>query len=214
MALKVKICGLKTINQVNESIKGNAKMIGLMFYNKSPRHIDIKTAKKLSMFAEKKISRVGIFANMKISEIKKIVENVRLDYLQFHGNETINFLEDIKKKTKIKIIKAVKIINNNDIKRINAFRNICNYILIDSKIVIKNNLNFKKKTKELNWKLLKNIRNKSTLILSGALDIENLEKAIKMSNIRFVDVSSSIETSPGKKNIKKINKFLKLASKL
>ena len=214
MALKVKICGLKTINQVNESIKGNAKMIGLMFYNKSPRHIDIKTAKKLSMFAEKKISRVGIFANMKISEIKKIVENVRLDYLQFHGNETINFLEDIKKKTKIKIIKAVKIINNNDIKRINAFRNICNYILIDSKIVIKNKLNFKKKTKELNWKLLKNIRNKSTLILSGALDIENLEKAIKMSNIRFVDVSSSIETSPGKKNIKKINKFLKLASKL
>ena len=214
MALKVKICGLKTINQVNESIKGNAKMIGLMFYNKSPRHIDIKTAKKLSMFAEKKISRGCIFANMKISEIKKIVENVRLDYLQFHGNETINFLEDIKKKTKIKIIKAVKIINNNDIKRINAFRNICNYILIDSKIVIKNKLNFKKKTKELNWKLLKNIRNKSTLILSGALDIENLEKAIKMSNIRFVDVSSSIETSPGKKNIKKINKFLKLASKL
>ena len=214
MALKVKICGLKTIPQVNASIKGKAKMIGLMFYNKSPRHINIKTAKKLSLYAEKKILRVGVFANMKISEIKKIVENVRLDYLQFHGNETINFLEDIKKKTKIKIIKAVKIINNNDIKRINAFRNICNYILIDSKIVIKNNLNFKKKTKELNWKLLKNIRNKSTLILSGALDIENLEKAIKMSNIRFVDVSSSIETSPGKKNIKKINKFLKLASKL
>ena len=214
MALKVKICGLKTINQVNESIKGNAKMIGLMFYNKSPRHIDIKTAKKLSMFAEKKILRVGVFANMKISEIKKIVENVRLDYLQFHGNETINFLKDIKKEIKIKIIKAVKIINNNDIKRINAFRNICDYILIDSKIVIKNKLNFKKKTKELNWELLKNIRNKSTLILSGALDIENLEKAIKMSNIRFVDVSSSIETLPGKKNIKKINKFLKLASKL
>ena len=148
MALKVKICGLKTINQVNESIKGNAKMIGLMFYNKSPRHIDIKTAKKLSMFAEKKILRVGVFANMKISEIKKIVENVRLDYLQFHGNETINFLKDIKKEIKIKIIKAVKIINNNDIKRINAFRNICDYILIDSKIVIKNKLNFKKKNKE------------------------------------------------------------------
>ena len=105
MSLKVKICGLKTVNQVKACIKGNANMIGLMFYNKSPRHIDIKTAKKLSMFAEKKISRVGIFANMKISEIKKIVENVRLDYLQFHGNETINFLEDIKKKQKLKLLR-------------------------------------------------------------------------------------------------------------
>ena len=67
---------------------------------------------------------------------------------------------------------------------------------------------------ELNWKLLKNIKNKNSLILSGALNIHNLEKAIKTSNIKFVDVSSSIEQSPGKKNIKKISKFLKLAAKL
>ena len=57
-------------------------------------------------------------------------------------------------------------------------------------------------------------KDKKTLILSGAININNLEQAIKDSNIRFVDVSSSLETIPGKKNIKKINKFLKLATKL
>jgi len=214
VALKVKICGLKTIPQVNASIKGKAKMIGLMFYNKSPRHINIKTAKKLSLYAEKKILRVGVFANMKISEIKKIIENVKLDYLQFHGSEKLNFLKKIKEMTKIKIIKSIKVLNNNDIKKINIFKGICDYILIDSKIVTKNKLNFEKKTKELNWKLLKNIKNKSSLILSGALSVKNLEEATKFSNIKFIDVSSSIENSAGEKNIKKINKFLKLAAKL
>ena len=62
--------------------------------------------------------------------------------------------------------------------------------------------------------LFKKIKDKQTLILSGALNINNLEQAIKDSNIRFVDVSSSLEIIPGKKNIKKINKFLKLATKL
>ena len=117
MSLKVKICGLKTVNQVKTCIKGNANMIGLMFYNKSPRHINIESAKKLSNYADRKILRVGIFANMEIEEIKKILENVRLDYLQFHGKETINFLKKIKKITKVKIIKAIKILNKNDIKK-------------------------------------------------------------------------------------------------
>ena len=49
MVLKVKICGVKSINHVKACIKGKAKMIGLMFYNKSPRHIDIKTAKKIKL---------------------------------------------------------------------------------------------------------------------------------------------------------------------
>ena len=214
MAIKVKICGIKTIGQINASIKGNAEMIGLMFYNKSPRYINIKNAKKLSMYAEKKIKRVGVCANMKITEIKKIIENVKLEYFQFHGNETPNFLKKVKKITKIKIIKALKILNKNDIKKINVFKNICDYVLIDTKIVKENKLNFKKKTKPMNWELLQNIKSKNFLILSGALNADNLKEATKTSNIKFVDVSSGIEDAPGKKNVKKISKFLKLAAKL
>jgi len=214
MSLKVKICGLKTVKQVKACIEGNANMIGLMFYNKSPRHINIESAKKLSNYANRKILRVGIFANMEIEEIKKILENVRLDYLQFHGKETTSFLKKVKKITKIKIIKAIEILNKDDVKKIDIFRQICDYILIDTKIVTKSKFNYKEKTKKLNWKLLGNIRNKNSLMLSGALNIKNLEESIKKTNIKFVDVSSSLENSPGKKNIKKIKKFLELATKL
>ena len=214
MVLKVKICGVKSINHVKACIKGKAKMIGFNFYNKSPRFINLKTAEKISNFAKKKIKRVGVIANINIKEIKKITETVDLDYLQFHGNETPGFIRNVKKISKTKIIKALKISNKNDIKKISNFKKVSDYILIDTKIVTKKNLNFKKKSTELDWNLFKKIKDKQTLILSGAININNLEQAIKDSNIRFVDVSSSLETIPGKKNIKKINKFLKLATKL
>tara|TARA_B100001123_G_scaffold150699_1_gene174236 strand:- start:119 stop:763 length:645 start_codon:yes stop_codon:yes gene_type:complete len=214
MPLKVKICGVKSINHVKACINGKAKMIGLMFYKKSPRFINLKTAEKISKFAKKKIQRVGILANVNIREIQKITENVELDYLQFHGNETIEFLKKVKKISKIKIIKAIKISSKYDIKKIPRFEKVSDYILIDTKIINKNNLNLKKKSKKINWNLLKEIKKKKSLILSGGLSTENLKGAIEASKIRFVDVSSDLETKIGEKNIKKINKFLKLAIKL
>ena len=212
MTLKVKVCGVKSINHVKACIKGKAKMIGLMFYNKSPRFINLETAKKISNFAKKKIKRVGVIANLNIEEIKKITENVELDYLQFHGNETTDFLKNIKKTLKIKIIKALKISNKDSLKKISNFKKVSDYILLDTKIV-KKHLNLKK-SKKLNWNLIKKIKNKDSLILSGALNINNLKKATKETNFDFVDVSSGLETMPGKKSIKKIDKFLQLATKL
>ena len=214
MALNVKICGIKSISHVEACVKGKAKMIGLMFYNKSPRYINLKTAEKISKFSKNKIKRVGVFANANIREIKRVTKNVELDYLQFHGNETASFIKNVKKILKIKIIKALKISSNSDIKKISLFKKISDYILIDTKIIKKNNLSFKKKSKELNWDLLKKIKDKRKLILSGALNTINLEEATNKSGINFVDVSSSLEIVSGKKNIKKINKFLELASKL
>jgi phosphoribosylanthranilate isomerase len=212
MTLKVKVCGVKSINHVKACIKGKAKMIGLMFYNKSPRFINLETAKKISNFAKKKIKRVGVIANLNIEEIKEITENVELDYLQFHGDETTDFLKNIKKILKIKIIKALKVSNKNSLKKISNFKKVSDYILLDTKIV-KKNLNLKK-SKELNWNLIKKIKNKDALILSGALNINNLKKATKETNFSFVDVSSGLETMSGEKSIKKIDKFLQLATKL
>ena len=214
MALNVKICGIKSISHVEACVKGKAKMIGLMFYNKSPRYINLKTAEKISNFSKNKIKRVGVFANANIREIKRVTKNVELDYLQFHGNETASFIKNVKKILKIKIIKALKISSNSDIKKISLFKKISDYILIDTKIIKKNNLSFKKRSKELNWDLLKKIKDKQKLILSGALNTINLEEATNKSGINFVDASSSLEIVSGKKNIKKINKFLELASKL
>ncbi|PPR33711.1 MAG: N-(5'-phosphoribosyl)anthranilate isomerase [Alphaproteobacteria bacterium MarineAlpha6_Bin5] len=214
MALKVKICGVKSISHVKACINGKANMIGLMFYNKSPRYLNLELAKKISNFAKKKIKKVGVFANADINKLKKITESVQLDYLQFHGNESVIFLKKVKKMFKIKIIRAIKISNKSDLNKISIFNKVSDYILLDTKIVKKKNLNYKKKSRKLNWDLINKIKNKKKLILSGGLSVDNLELATKKSNIKFVDASSGLETLTGKKNIKKINKFLELAGRL
>ena len=214
MGLNVKICGITSMNHVKACISGKANMIGLMFYRKSPRFIKLKKAKEISDFAKNKIKRVGVIANLDIEEIKEIIKNVDLDYLQFHGNESCDFLKKVKKELNLKIIKAIRIEKRNDIKKILSFNNVSDYILLDTKIVKNNNLNFKIKSKKLDWNMLKKIKNKRKLILSGGINSENLKDAINASNFKFVDVSSSLEKIPGKKSVKKISNFLKLATKL
>ena len=214
MTINVKVCGIKSINHARACVKGKAKMVGLMFYKKSPRFISLNLASKISSFVGNKIKKVGVVANIDILELEKIIKNVKLDYVQLHGNETPQFLQKIKKTLKIKIIKALKISNEKDIKKIQSFKKYADYLLLDTKIIKKNNLNLKKKSQRLNWDLLKKIKKKKFFILSGALNNENLEEATKKSNIKFVDVSSSLENAPGKKSIKKINSFLKIATKL
>ena len=134
--------------------------------------------------------------------------------MQFHGNESSDFLKKVKKELNLKIIKAIRIEKRNDIKKILSFNNVSDYILLDTKIVKNNNLNFKIKSKKLDWNMLKKIKNKRKLILSGGINSENLKDAINASNFKFVDVSSSLEKIPGKKSVKKISNFLKLATKL
>ena len=214
MGLNVKICGITSMNHVKACINGKANMIGLMFYRKSPRFIKLKKAKEISDFAKNKIKRVGVIANLDIEEIKEIIKNVDLAYLQFHGNESSDFLKKVKKELNLKIIKAIRIEKRNDIKKILSFNNVSDYILLDTKIVKNNNLNFKIKSKKLDWNMLKKIKNKRKLILSGGINSENLKDAINASNFKFVDVSSSLEKIPGKKSVKKISNFLKLATKL
>ena len=214
MGLNVKICGITSMNHVKACINGKANMIGLMFYRKSPRFIKLKKAKEISDFAKNKIKRVCVIANLDIEEIKEIIKNVDLDYLQFHGNESSDFLKKVKKELNLKIIKAIRIEKRNDIKKILSFNNVSDYILLDTKIVKNNNLNFKIKSKKLDWNMLKKIKNKRKLILSGGINSENLKDAINASNFKFVDVSSSLEKIPGKKSVKKISNFLKLATKL
>ena len=201
MGLNVKICGITSMNHVKACINGKANMIGLMFYRKSPRFIKLKKAKEISDFAKNKIKRVGVIANLDIEEIKEIIKNVDLDYLQFHGNESSDFLKKVKKELNLKIIKAIRIEKRNDIKKILSFNNVSDYILLDTKIVKNNNLNFKIKSKKLDWNMLKKIKNKRKLILSGGINSENLKDAINASNFKFVDVSSSLEKIPGKKGV-------------
>lgn len=200
--VKVKICGITNLEDALVSVDAGCDALGFVFYKKSPRYVSVEKAIQIIWHIPKRIKKVGVFVNEKEANIKRIASLLGLDILQFHGNESKEFC---KKFRDYKVIKAIRIKKKPNLKTLE------NYpvwgILFDT---------YKKKTfggtgKAFNWDLIKGIRLKDKKIfLSGGLNIRNVRKAIRYVRPDWIDVSSSLEKKPGKKDILKIKKFLKL----
>lgn len=199
--MKVKICGLNDKSDLLSISKLNIDFFGFIFYKKSPRYF-FENPINIS----KDLNSVGVFVNEPIKKVINIVESLSLKYVQLHGYEDVNYCKQIQKKCKvIKVFRIGKEININLIKK---YYNCCDFILFDT---------FTKKYggsgKKFDWEILINNKIEKNFILSGGIDFDDIEKIKYLqSKNRFfhgVDLNSKFEFEPGKKNIKKIKKFLK-----
>ena len=198
---KIKICGITNYKDAQNAIDLGADFLGFNFYSKSPRYVNKYLAKFLINEIDKKILKVGVFVNEDINKINEIVNSCNLDLIQLSGNESIQYLNTLKKSTNKKIINAIRIKNGLNIKKLNAFDS--DYIMLDS---------FKEgfyggTGESFDLNLIKNVNNKK-LFLAGGLNDINVNEAIKKLNPFAVDVCSSIESSPGKKDFNKMKTFI------
>ena len=137
--------------------------------------------------------------------ISHISESLRLDIIQLHGNEDLNYINEIKKLKK-PIIKAIPIKEYSDIKKAREYEKFCDMILFDTK----NESDVSGGTGiSFDWKLLKGYDSSREWILAGGLKEENITKALKITKASFIDVSSGVEKSRGKKCKNKIKNFIK-----
>ena len=207
--IKIKICGIKNIKILNYLIKNSIDFYGLIFYEKSPRFVDINIATNLVNISKNtKINPVGVFVDFPINKIQKYIDKLGLKYIQLHGNESDEYIKKLKENNKIDILKVIGIENSESIKEINNFKN-PNYFLFDYK---------PKTTKELpggnakqfNWNLVKKLKIKKNWFLSGGINEENIQNAINLKNLYGIDISSGVEEILGIKSIDKISRILKL----
>jgi len=198
--VKIKICGITNLEDALASLFSGADAIGFVFYKKSPRYISPLKARNIARILPKKIMRVGVFVDEDIKTVKKTARLCSLDMLQFHGNESSGYCRKFKG---YKIIKAFSVKEGLDLAKISEYKG-CG-CLFDS---------YSKKLpggtgKKFNWHLLKKLdKIKKPVFLSGGLTAANVAKAIKLLKPDWVDVSSALERAPGKKDIKKIKKFI------
>ncbi|WP_456472743.1 phosphoribosylanthranilate isomerase, partial [Methanocaldococcus sp.] len=153
---------------------------------------------------------VAVIMPENLEEALNIYRNLKPDYLQLHGNENLEIIKGLKKEG-AKIIKAIHIDNNinekETLKYINSIKDYVDLFLFDTKIGEE-----KVYGKVHNWEITKNIvknLNKPFLI-AGGINEENVVKALDYLNPYGVDVSSSLELYPGKKNLKKVDNFIKI----
>ncbi len=108
---RVKICGITSTEDAINAVKLGADAIGLVFYDKSPRFINLETAKKIALTLPPFVSKVGLFVDASNDEINTVLAQVPLDILQFHGNETPEQCNEYS----MPYIKAVRMQNGIDI---------------------------------------------------------------------------------------------------
>ena len=114
--IRVKICGITNKQNMDAIIKYGAYYAGLMFFEKSPRFVETELARQLSLHAGNKIKKVAVAVNPDTRFLDKIVENVPLDFIQLHGEETPERVKEIKLKYQIPVIKAIGISEAKDLK--------------------------------------------------------------------------------------------------
>ncbi|MDD5027852.1 MAG: phosphoribosylanthranilate isomerase [Candidatus Omnitrophica bacterium] len=198
--IKVKICGITNLEDALAALFNGADAIGFVFYKNSPRCLEPLKARNISRILPKNILRAGVFVNAPENKVKKIAKLCNLDILQFHGNESCGYCGKFKG---YKVVKAFRVGKEIDLAGIKKYK-VYGY-LFDT---------FSKNQaggtgKKFNWNLLKNIDKISgQVFLSGGLNSRNVKSALKKLHPDWVDVSSSVESRPGKKDHKKVRRFI------
>ena len=204
--VKVKICGITNLEDALASFFYGAAALGFVFYKKSPRYIRPDKAANISGILPKQIKRVGVFVDEKISTVKKIAKLCGLDMLQFHGKESPEYCNKFKA---YKVIKAFRINKQEDLEGLSKYKTFAH--LFDSFSKTKPGGTGNK----FNWKILAQaVRMRPIVFLSGGLTAGNIKQAVKLLKPDWVDVSSSLELKPGKKNHKKIKKFIQIVKSI
>ena len=199
---KVKICGLKTEDHVHAAIQSNADFIGFVFAP-SKRQISIDTAKNLAALIPTTIKKVGVVVNETSETLHHLFNEVGLDYIQYHGDESPTFIDEVG----LPAIKAFSISESFNWKQLANYD--VDYFLLDAP----------GKTHRggsgvtFNWELLNNCPiPKDKIILAGGLNAENVKTAIMITEPFAVDVSSGVEID-GIKNSKLIQQFIEAVKK-
>jgi len=197
--VRSKICGITRVDDALTAAKAGADAIGLVFYAKSPRAVDVRQAREIVAALPPFVTTVGLFVNASRCEINEILEAVPLDMLQFHGDETPAQCEGFHRPW----FKALRVGNGEDIESQVARYANASGILLDTFVA-----GVPGGTGErFDWSLIPAALAKP-LILAGGLTAENVQQAIAQVRPYAVDVSGGVEASKGVKDASKVMAFV------
>ena len=200
--MKIKICGLNPSRDVQLCIDLRVNYLGFVFYKKSPRNVNTSDIKVLSSYDKKNSAFVAVTVNPSDEFIKKNLIGT-FDFIQLHGSETKERVNDIKDMG-FKIIKAIKIKDGQDIQKFREFEN-ADVILFDTPGM--------EKSVEFPKNLITKIPIGAKYALAGSISEDNVENISKLG-VNFFDLSSSLENQLGYKDHHKIKSFIKKINEL
>lgn len=196
---KIKICGIKTLQDATSAIEAGADMLGFNFYSKSPRYIEKHICNEITSVLKKEypqIKLVGVFVNSSVNEIRDILQTCSLDFAQLHSDETVEMLNELNGKA-FKAFRG-KVDENLIVQTEPEF-------LLDASV--KNS--YGGTGVKADWNVASELAKKHKFLLAGGLTPENVGDAVSRIKPWGVDVASGVESSPGVKDEAKMFEFVK-----
>ena len=202
MSILVKICGITSPADAQAAATAGADMIGLMFYDKSPRRVTLEIAAEIATSVPAFVQRVGVFVNPEEAQVLRAISECGLSLLQFHGDETPDFCGRFG-------VMSMKAFRMRDAKSLEALGNYqTDAYLLDAHAP--GGLGGTGET--FNWELAVKARKYGKpIFLAGGLTPENVAGAVRQVRPFAVDVSSGVESAPGVKDTAKVRAFIAAA---
>jgi phosphoribosylanthranilate isomerase len=230
----VKICGLSTLEALDTALDAGADMVGFVFFEPSPRHITLDTAALLGRRVKGRAKKVALTVNAGDDYLTEVVNVLSPDFLQLHGQESPERVSIIRARFNLPIIKALAIESRSDFEKVKSYADVGAWILFDAKAPAEatrpgglgnpadwplvneitrrlEELRLTRLGRPFDWALVSGAIPGVLVILSGGLNAKNIEEALWITHVPAVDVSSGVESSPGKKDKEKIREFIRTA---
>jgi phosphoribosylanthranilate isomerase len=202
VSIKVKICGITNVTDALAAAEAGADLVGLMFFEKSPRHVSIRTAAEIAGKLPPFVVKVGVFVNPQEDLVLRAIGDCGLGLLQFHGDEGPEFCTQFG----LMSMKAFRIRDQQSLHALPDYKT--DAWLLDAHASDKLGGTGEK----FNWDLaIEANKLGKPIFLAGGLTPENVADGIRQVQPYGVDVSSGVEKSPGKKDETKVRAFIKAA---
>ncbi len=214
-SVAVKVCGIGTPTDYDVCRDAGAAFVGMVFYPRSPRHLDLETARALTDHAEQTVqmdagpSRVALTVNMDDNGLATVIDAARPHYIQLHGDETPDRASRIRDRFGLPLIRAIRVAGPEDLEVCESWEGVADWLLFDAK---GDPGGLPGGTGHVfDWTLLANHAGRTKWMLAGGLSQENVGRAIAVTGAGAVDVSSGVEAAPGKKDADRIRDFVSKA---
>ncbi|WP_234974706.1 phosphoribosylanthranilate isomerase [Tenacibaculum agarivorans] len=212
--MKLKVCGMKYVENIRQVAELQPDYLGFIFYEKSKRNFE-----GIIPEIPKGIKKTGVFVNEYVEILVSLAEEYKLEALQLHGDESVAYIKELKeyleqsrkekRLSKVEIIKVFGIKDEFDFSILKPYEDVVDYFLFDTKGKERggNGVTF-------DWKVLEGYNSTKPFFLSGGIGLQEVEKVQQILKtdlpVYALDVNSKFEKEPGLKSIKDLKKFKKI----
>lgn len=202
--VRIKICGITNLEDALLAAALGADALGFIFYPKSPRKVAPETAREIITQLPPFVAAVGVFVDEDPAVVQELAARVGLDWVQLHGSESPDYCRSLGRK----VIKGFRIQDEKSLLELAPYRDAVQAFLLDT---------YKQGQvggtgESFDWPLAREARKYGRIILAGGLTAANVAQAIEVARADAVDVASSVEAAPGKKDPAKLRAFFQALS--